>query len=139
MSKLILLMLTFILGCVFMILPDWDGVTYMNPDPFYFYDFGYNENGERLGIWIQTYVFMIGEHVTMIILSFMIAKEATIYKMALWIFFGLVVVDLFDYLLTYNSVWYRLHLSHLVIPVSINTLKVTIFGLAILNEWRKKF
>lgn len=128
MSKLILLLLTFILGCVFMILPDWDG-SFLNPDPFPFFDFSIG------GICYQTYIFMIGEHLTMIILTYVIVKEALEYRAALWVFFGLVVVDLFDFLLSYNSVWYHFQ----GFPVSMNTLKVTIFGLAILNEWRKQF
>lgn len=82
-----------------------------------------------------THVYFIGEKLTMIVLAYIIAVEAKEYRGAIWCFFVLVVVDLCDYLICYSQVWF--HLSG--IPVSMNTLKVSIFGLAILNEWRKQF
>ncbi len=128
MSKLILLYLTIILGMVFVILPNWDG-TFMKPDPFYFYDFG-----DGNGIAYQTYVYMIAEYFISLIFVGIIANEATKFKGAIWIFFGLIVVDLFDFLLCYNSIWF--HLSGL--PVSMNIVKGLVFGLVIFKEWLKE-
>lgn len=126
MDKLLLLFAVFLLGVVFLVL-DLDTIPI---DYFLFSD---------IKLPLATHVYFISEKLIVLILSYIIANEAIEYKGALWIFFGLVVVDLFDYCLTYSCVWYTVHISSFVIPVSMNTLKVTIFGLAILNEWRKKF
>lgn len=133
-SKLGLLFLTLILGLSFVLLPNWDGVTYMNPDPFLFYDFGYSDDGRRLGICYQTYVYMICEYLVSIIFVGIIAKETVEYRQAVFIFLVLLCADLFDFLLDYNSVWFYIQ----NIPVSMNTTKCVIFGLVIIRElWNK--
>lgn len=122
MDKLLLLFAVFLLGVVFLVLPaDTTPIDY-----FLFSD---------MKLPFATHVYFIGEKLTMIVLAYIIAVEAKEYRGAIWCFFVLVVVDLCDYLLSYGAVWF--HLSGF--PVSMNTLKVSIFGLAILNEWRKKF
>jgi hypothetical protein len=128
MNKLLLLFLALIFGTVFNVLPNWDGVTFMTPDPFYFYDFG-----KDYGIAYQTYIYMICEYFVAMIFTWIIAAEAKEYKGAIQIFFWLVVVDLLDYLLTYNSIWFRVY----SFPISMNILKVFIFGLVISREWIK--
>lgn len=122
MDKLLLLLCVFLVGVVFLVLPaDTTPIDY-----FLFAD---------VKLPFATHVYFICEKLVVIVLAYIIAVEAVEYREAIWCFFVLVVVDLCDYLLSYSSVWF--HLSGF--PVSINTLKVTIFGLAILNEWRKKF
>lgn len=107
----------------------------MTPDPFYFIDFPLDENGRQYTISKQTYVNMIGDHLCYIVITGIIAFGFKEKRKSLQVFFWLMVVNLFDYLLTYNAVWF--HLSWL--PVSCNTLMITIFGLITLNEWIKSF
>lgn len=122
MDKLLLLFAVFLLGVVFLVLPeDTTPIDY-----FLFSD---------VKLPFATHVYFIGEKLSMIVLAYIIALEAKEYREAIWCFFVLVVVDLCDYLASYGAVWF--HLSGF--PVSMNTLKVSIFGLAILNEWRKQF
>lgn len=126
MSKLLLLLLALVFGIVFEVAPKWDGVTYMTPDPFLFYAFP-----KEQGIAYQTWVYMICEYLITMIFIGIIAQEAKEYRFAIWVFFWLVVIDLGDYLLTYNSIWFKIGW----LPVSMNILKVVIFGLVILKEW----
>lgn len=127
MSKLLLLYLTLILGLAFVVLPEWDG-SFMNPDPFILFDFKIG------GISYQTYIYMICEYFVSLILVGVIANEASEYRGALWVFFWLIVADLVDFLLTYNSVWFH----YGSFPVSMNMVKVFVFGGVILNEWIQK-
>lgn len=126
MGKLLLLLIALVFGMVFNVLPNWDGVTFMRPDPFYFYQFK-----KGTGIAYQTYVYMICEYFVAMIFTWIIAAESKEHRKALQVFFWLVVVDLFDYLLTYNSIWFRLY----GFPVSMNIIKVFIFFLVISREW----
>lgn len=117
MSKLLLLYLTFVVSMVFLLPIETN--TY---DWFPFAD---------MKLTIQTYLYFIFERVGLIILAYIIASESKEYRGAIWCFFILIVVDLVDYLMTYNSVWF--HLSGF--PVSMNVVKCVGFGLVILYEW----
>lgn len=121
MSKLLLLYLTFIVGLVFLLIPD----AVHTKDFFPFYD---------IQMYPKTYIYFILEKSILIILAVIIANEETQYKEALRIFVGLLCFDLIDYFLTYNTVWFHVG----IFPVSMNTTKSLIFGLVIIRElWKR--
>lgn len=120
MSKLILIYLTLLVGNVFMILPKTGPADY-----FMFSD---------MELYFATHVYFICERLVLIVLAGIIANEATEYRGAMWVFFGLIVVDLFDYLLTYSGVWFHFY----GVPVSFNILKGVIFGMVIIREWTQR-
>lgn len=123
MSKLLLLFSTILVSLVFLLVPVND-VTM----GFYFSD---------KTVSIEYYIFSIFEKVVLIIFAYIIANEATEYRQAIWIFFILMVVDLVDYLLTYSKVWFYSG----SFPVSMNMVKVFVFGGVILHEklWKKSY
>lgn len=120
MSKLLLLYSIFVIGLIYLILPDFKNAV----DFFPFYDMRLNP---------ATHIYFIGEKITMIILSYLIYNEAVEYKGALQVFFIIMIADLVDYLLCYGSVWYDLE----GFPVSMNTVKCLVFGFTILYVWSK--
>jgi hypothetical protein len=124
MKRLLILFLLLLMGLTFELMPRWNG-TFMEPDPFPFYDFKYG------GISWQTYWWMIAEKLSWIILVLVVVMDTNEYRRAAWIFFALSVCDLVDYLLFYNRVW--LHFGSL--PVSMNTVSAVVFGFVILREW----
>lgn len=117
MSKLLLLYLTFVVTLLFMLIPDNDVTV-----GYLFYD-------KRVSL--EYYVYSIFEKLVLIALAYIIANEATEYRLELKIFLWLLIADLADSLLTYNSIWFRVG----AMPISMNVLKCTIFGLTILNAW----
>ena len=121
MSKLVLLYLTFVVGLIFLLIPQ---ATHTE-DYFPFYD---------IQMYRSTYIYFIIEKGILILLASIIANEATEYKNALWIFVGLLFADLIDYFLTYNTIWFRIQ----NFPISMNTVKATVFGGVILKElWKR--
>lgn len=121
MSKLILLYLTFVVGLVFLILPE----QISTKDYFPLYD---------IQMYLSTYVYFILEKSILILLAAIIYTEATEYKNELRVFIFLLIFDLIDYFLTYNTIWF--HIGEF--PVSMNTMKCFLFGLTILNAWTRK-
>lgn len=123
MSKLLLLYLTLVVGLVFLLMPS----TSSPHDYFPFYD---------IELYPKTYVYFILEKSILILLASIIANEATEHRQAIWIFVFLLVADLIDYVFTYNTVWFYQG----IFPVSMNTVKVVIFGIVLLNEiWKKSY
>lgn len=121
MSKLILLYLTFIVAVLFVLVPSNNIVV----------KFPLSD----MTVSLEYYIYSIFERSILIVLCYIIASEATEYRSAIWIFFCLVVVDLVDFLLCYNSVWFYLG----IVPVSMNIVKSFVFGGVILNEAWKKY
>lgn len=136
MSRLLLLYCTLVISVLFVLFPDWDG-TYMTPDPFMFYSFPII-NGKQSGIALQTYWYMIAEHIILLILVGIIANESTEHRTTVWILFGLFGADLIDFLLTYNSVWGYLHFRSFDFTLSMNTTSFLIFGTTILVCYAKE-
>lgn len=118
MTKLILLFVTLLTGITFLMFPN-------SPTAESYFPFS------DMQLYLKTHVYYIFEKLIMIVLAYIIASESKEYKQAVWVFFGLMVCDLIDYLLTYSSIWFNLG----PIPVSMNTTKVFIFGLTIFYEW----
>jgi hypothetical protein len=98
----------------------------MIPDPFPYLDFP-----DGITIAYQTYVNMICDFLVMVIVTGVLASSFKELKIPLWIFCGLAIADLIDYLLFYNAIWFYWY----DFPVSMNTTKVFIFGLTIFYEW----
>lgn len=120
MSKLLLLYATLVVGLIFLI----------TPEPIRTYDFFLFS---EMKLYPSTYIYFICERLVLVILAGVIANEATEYRGALWIFFWLMVADVVDFLLNYNSVWFYVQ----SFPVSMNIMKSLIFGLVIFNIWTK--
>jgi len=118
MSKLLLLYLTLLVGLFFLIAPE----------PVHTYDyFPFSD----MRLYPATYIYFICERLVLIVLSGIIANEATEYKPELKVFFFLMCADLVDFLLCYNNIWF--HVGSF--PMSMNVAKSIIFGLTILNAW----
>ncbi len=120
MLKLILLFITLLLGLIFSILPN----SYADPKV------GFLFSDEK--IYYSTWVYFAFEHFIFIILSYIIYAESLKYRLALFTFLVISVADFIDYVLTYNEIWYKIG----PIPVSMNTLSVVIFALAILKSYQ---
>lgn len=117
MSKLILLYLTFVVSLLFLLVPNNDiTVGYLFSD---------------MRVSLEYYIYSIFEKFVMIILAYVIWKESDNYLPELAMFFWLMVIDLVDLILSYNSVWFRIG----EFPISMNIVKCIIFGLTILNAW----
>lgn len=118
MNKLVLLYLTFVLGLVFLILPE----PVSTRDYFPFYD---------IQMYLSTYVYFILEKSILVLLAAIIYKESVEYRPELNMFVWLLIFDLVDYFLTYNTTWFHIG----AFPISMNIVKCFIFGLTILNAW----
>lgn len=118
MSKLVLLYLTFVVGLIFLILPNGT----QPKDFFPFYD---------IDLYLSTYVYFILEKSILILLAGMIYNESIEYRDELRIFVWLLIFDLADYFLTYNTTWF--HIGEF--PISMNIVKCIIFGGCILYIW----
>lgn len=123
MTKLLLLYSTFLLGFVFMFIPD-------KIEPYDYFLFS------DMKLYFGTYIYFICEKIVLIVLSYVVVNEATEYRGVIWIFFWLVCADLVDFLLCYGGVWFSLG----SVPVSMNVVKVFVFGGVVINEiWNKHF
>jgi len=122
MSKLLLLYSTILVSLVFLLVPDND-LTMIYP----FSD---------MVVSVEYWIYSVFEKAVMIILAYIIMNEATEYQYALSIFFWLMVLDLLDLILSYNSVWFSIG----KFPISMNVVKAIVFGVVIINEgWKKLF
>ena len=110
MTKLLLLFTTLALGIAFLFIP----VT----EPRAFFPFS------EVRISMDTWFYFLFEKIIVLILAVVILNDTPVYRMALWIFVCIQVVEVFDYLLFYGEPWSP------YIP-SWNILKVVIFGLCI--------
>lgn len=118
MSKLLLLYSTLLVGLIFLVIPNYD-----TPMDFFLFS--------DMKLSGAMHIYFIGEKTILIVLAYIIANEATQYEKEIWVFFYLLCADLVDYLLSYNSVWFRVN----DFPISMNILKSLIFGITILNAW----
>jgi len=79
---------------------------------------------------IHTYIYFLCEHIGYILLAYIIYSESDKYEVPLFTFFCLMVADTLDYMLSYNSAWFKVS----EFPVTMNTAIVIIFGMSILYE-----
>lgn len=120
MSKLILLYLTLLVSILFILLPN-TGIT----QKWFLFS--------EVKLTFKTHLYFICEHFVLIVMAHIIKSEYSDNKFELSIFFYLMIIDLVDYLLNYNEIWFRVG----EVPVSFNTTACLIFGLTILNKWIK--
>ena len=80
---------------------------------------------------LQSLVYYSGEHIKDILIGFILFKMSRQYRTVFWFYVVLQIADLADFVLTGNKVW--LNLSG--VPISMNTVGITLFCLAILNEF----
>lgn len=120
MSKLILLGLVMLFGSVFLIVPE-------NNNPPVFKLFPLNR---AAAISVQLYVYFIYEHFRIMALCLIVASEARVFHLSCKAFFWLQVVDFFDYMATYNIVWFQLGL----LPVSMNLVMPAVFWLVVIYD-----
>ena len=69
---------------------------------------------------LQEYIYYMCEHMAFMYLYYFMFMEIKSVRRQLSFFFAMSVFDFFDYLLTYNSVWFRV----LDVPISFNVLHV---------------
>lgn len=69
---------------------------------------------------LQEYVYYLFEHLAFIYLFYLMFMEIKSIRRQLSFFFALSVFDFMDYLLTYNSTWFRV----LDVPISFNVIQV---------------
>lgn len=119
--KVGLLGLTVLFGAVFLVVPANN-----NPPVYPLFPLASSEDT----ISIQAYVYFIFEHFQLMALCYIIAAEATVYRLSCQTFFWLQVADFADYLLSYNAIWFKLGL----LPVSMNLIGVAVFGSVVLYE-----
>jgi hypothetical protein len=124
MSKLVLLWLTLLVGIFFLALP------YSEELHDYF------PLSDQL-LTLQTHTWFICNRLIFVVFAWIILQESSIYRNALWVFFGIQVLKLVDYLVCYNEVWVYVWPN---VPFSSNTLSILVFSLFIAYEaiWRKQ-
>lgn len=130
MSKLILLGLIILFGAVFLIIPENN-----NPPTYALFPFAKRlDNGELPTISAQSYVYFIFGHFQLMALSYIVAAETRIYKLACKWFFYIQVADFFDYLATYNTIWFHAGL----LPVSMNLVQVVVFVFVAMLDYHRE-
>lgn len=117
--KVRLLYLTLLFSLVYLVIPDTIGAK----DWFLLSD---------MKLHFGTHVYFIGERVGLIILSYILASVVKDDREIFTIYFLLQIGDLIDYVLFYNSIWFKFY----GIPVSYNIFACVTFGAAIV--WFRK-
>lgn len=82
-------------------------------------------------IHLQSWVYFVGQHLGLILLSLILAENATKFRTALAVFFAFQLCDLMDFVVTGNKVWFHFR----DIPISMNTVGITLFCVAILKGY----
>lgn len=109
-----LLLTTMFFGMVFMLVPDDSELIQTFP-----------LTGAT--IYTQTWFWYVGEHLTLITLSAIIASEKnSVFRL----FLAYQILDLIDFVLTGNAVWTAVY----GLPVSMNTTGVVIFALVVIKS-----
>lgn len=111
-------MVVLLLGMVFTIVPDAIRLEEM----------GYPLSPMR--VTMQTWCYFLFEGIIKVFFSWMIYAESVKYRFPLFVFLMIQILDVFDYILTYNSVWFHAG----PVPVSMNTCGIVIFAMAIIRE-----
>lgn len=120
MIKLLLLYAAILTGVTFLVIPD----TIQPIDYFLFSD---------IKLYLKTYVYFIFEKLIVLVLAYIVAAEERQFRFETQVFFWLMVADLFDYLLSYGAIWFTVG----VVPISMNVVKALVFGVVILQAWKK--
>lgn len=132
--KLILLFVCLILGLTYLAIPE--GMTGTIGFFRIMYDGldGVHYKGEVSYLYKIRFIdwfYFVCEHLVMIILAYVILAESVKHRTALEIFLRIQVVDLIDYLITFNTGWFLL--GNFI--VTFNVVACLIFMLAIIYEY----
>jgi hypothetical protein len=117
-----LLLTLFLLGTVFLLLP--------NTEPKDYFPFISDQE-----LSLKTHVHFLFNNLKWVVIAIVIIKETELPSVITYTFFGLMLLRLADYLLTYNEVWFKIYdfpLQGSVLPITCNTTSCLIFGIAIL-------
>lgn len=106
MSRLFLILITLLFSVLFLL---------YNSDT----EIGFMFSSQVLTV--ETWLYFLFEHVTVLILSIVMLSMATEYRYAFKVFVWIQIIDTVDYCLTYGEPWSFL-------PVSWNIIKVFVFS-----------
>lgn len=120
MNRAVLVYITLFMGLVFMATPRGERF-----DPFLLSD--------RV-IHVEDWCYYLWEHVIKIVAFYIIWQESTEYRRFFQFIYYFQWVDLIDYLLLYNEIWFWIG----VVPVSANVVGFVSAGIILLHEyvWR---
>lgn len=83
-------------------------------------------------IRFRDWIYFLSDHLILIILAYIIWAETKTFRFSLFVFFAIQVLDLIDFIFTFNNPWYQIGW----LPVSMNTLGTTLLTLAIIRDAR---
>lgn len=131
-SRATIQLLVILAGVVFEVM----GTGYGNGHPFPISNILGFDHSE----WKRAYIYNFFEHIKFISISLLMwlyPPKATDFKTD-GLFVILAIVDLTDYLLFGNNVWFTIHLNGIqpVIPISMNTFSIAVFCYYANREFR---
>lgn len=80
---------------------------------------------------LQSWVYFVGQHLGLILLSFILADRSEKFRTAFTMFFSIQICDLIDFIITGNKVWFSIG----YVPVSMNTVGITLFCMSIIKDY----
>lgn len=110
MIKLAFIFCVIILGVVFLIVPD--------APPYNFFPYS------DMKVTPEWYIYYLLESVIIIIFAIHLRLESDEYKLYTTTFLILQIIELVDFVLTYNMTWFFIKEA----PITFNVIKVFIFG-----------
>lgn len=116
MNRALLVYIVFFMGMVFMATPR--GVQF---DPFLLSD--------RV-IHVEDWFYYLWEHIIKIVLFYIVWKESTEYLKFFQFMYWFQWVDLIDYVLLYNEVWFYVG----IVPISANTVGFVTAGIVLFHD-----
>lgn len=117
MLRAVLIYLSFLLSILFLLYPFGKQI-----DLFLFSD---------NTMQFKSYIYYGSEHFLLILLAHIIHVEAKEFRLFCRCFFWYQVLDLTDWILTNNNVWFKIDGW----PVSMNVVSAFVMGLILLYEW----
>jgi hypothetical protein len=121
MIKLLFIFSVMVLGVVFLIVPD--------APP---YDFFLLVDKKVTPEW---YVYYLIESLIIIIFALYMRLESSEHKLYTTLFLALQIIELIDFILTYNMVWFY----YKELPITFNVIKVLVFGSLLAYECIRNF
>jgi hypothetical protein len=87
-------------------------------------------------IYAESYAYYLWEHLAWITVSYVLMVEVPKHRPFLKAFLFLNVFDMVDYMLTYNSIWFKVWF----IPVSFNVVSFLFMVMVFINEakWNRR-
>jgi len=85
-------------------------------------------------IYAESYAYYLNEHLAWILISYILMVEVPKHRPFFKVFLIINVLDMVDYLLSYNSIWFKVG----TIPISFNVVSFGVLALILVSEWRRK-